>query len=110
MMFLCFLLTRVGNVNDSVFFDSGQLDRLDDWLDLKPDKEVGKEAKDILPKNNEIKIESLDYVCKVHEQKSPVLHYQEQDVSNQCCQPDQNVKKLATLAFNVYFAFATDFL
>ena len=80
MMFLCFLLTRVGNVNDSVFFDSGQLDRLDDWLDLKPDKEVGKEAKDILPKNNEIKIESLDYVCKVHEQKSPVLHYQEQDV------------------------------
>ena len=78
MMFLCFLLTRVGNVNDSVFFDSGQLDRLDDWLDLKPDKEVGKEAKDILPKNNEIK--SLDYVCKVHEQKSPVLHYQEQDV------------------------------
>merc|ERR1711963_549565 len=49
MMFLCFLLTRVGKVNDSVFFDSRQLDRLDDWLDLKPDKEVGKEAKDILP-------------------------------------------------------------
>ena len=109
-MFLCFLLTRVGNVNDSVFFDSGQLDRLDDWLDLKPDKEVGKEAKDILPKNNEIKIKSLDYVCKVHEQKSPVLHYQEQDVSNQCCQPDQNVKQLPTLAFKVYFAFATDLM
>ena len=65
MNFLCFLLTRVGNVNDSVFFDSGQLDRLDDRLDLKPDKEVGKEAKDILPKNNEIKIKSFDYVCYV---------------------------------------------